>query len=120
MQMLKQEASKLSKMEQICKGKHERKEYLTKLPYKEATTILKARVRMLPVKTNFKQMYTDTKCDRCGDEQEDERHVLERCTAEGRPSNITFEQILQDDTETDTLSAAAVYFNNIFSTKFKY
>lgn len=53
----------------------EMKEYLKILKPKDAMTILKCRLGMIEVKTNFKNKYKDTKCKKCGRE-EDLEHLL--------------------------------------------
>ena len=46
----------------------------------EASTIFKARTRMLDVKNNFRGKYKDTKCRKCTEIIESQEHVLETCT----------------------------------------
>ena len=46
----------------------------------EASTIFKARTRMLDVKNNFRGKYKDTKCRKCTETIESQEHVLETCT----------------------------------------
>ena len=46
----------------------------------EASTIFKARTRMLVVKNNFRGKYKDIKCRKCTETIESQEHVLETCT----------------------------------------
>ena len=58
----------------------ERPKYMKELKRTEASTIFKARTRMLDVKNNFKGKYKDTKCRKCTETVESQEHVLETCT----------------------------------------
>ena len=55
----------------LCK-----KTYITSLPPSLAMTILKTRTGMVEVKTNFKNMHTNTTCRKCHSEEENLEHVL--------------------------------------------
>jgi hypothetical protein len=56
-----------------------RPEYMSKLPRLQASTIFKARTRMLAVKNNYRGMFSDIICRKCGSEQETQEHILEKC-----------------------------------------
>ena len=58
----------------------ERPKYMKELKRMEASTIFKARPRMLDVKNNFRGKYKDTKCRKCTETVESQEHVLETCT----------------------------------------
>ena len=58
----------------------ERPKYMKELKRMEASTIFKARTRMLDVKNNFRGKYKDTKCRKCTETIESQEHVLETCT----------------------------------------
>ena len=56
------------------------KEYLMKLPRKEASTIFKAKTRMIKVKCNYKNMYKNNlNCRACGHLEESQDHILNQC-----------------------------------------
>ena len=73
--------------------------YLYKLPKEQARAIFMARTRMIKVKTNYKNMYTNTICRGCGLKEETQQHVLEECTSihtvTGQPNNTNKPTILQ-------------------------
>ena len=56
-----------------------RQKYLNKLTRRQASTIFKARTRMLDVKNNFRNKYKDTLCRQCNQHLETQEHVLEEC-----------------------------------------
>ena len=58
----------------------ERPKYMKELKRMEASTIFKARTRMLDVKNNFRGKYKDTKCRKCTETVESQEHVLKTCT----------------------------------------
>ena len=53
--------------------------YMSELTRKQASTIFKARSRMLKIKGNYKNGYTDLKCRMCKNELETQTHILEEC-----------------------------------------
>ena len=59
---------------------HYRKEYLQKLNRFQASTIFKARARMLDVKANYKGKHNDLKCRLCKLQEENQNHILFECT----------------------------------------
>ena len=76
-------AGKLSKMKNAMSNKTEPslEKYLQILPMKQAALIFKARYRMLPLKCNFKGKYKDQACPRCSSELDNEKHLIEHCSA---------------------------------------
>ncbi len=56
-----------------------RPKYMNKLTRREASTIFKARTRMLDVKNNFKGKYRDRKCRKCNCDNETQEHILQEC-----------------------------------------
>ena len=62
--------------------------YLYKLSKEQARAIFMARTRMIKVKTNYKNMYTNTICRGCGLKEETQQHVLEECTSIHTQDNI--------------------------------
>ena len=61
--------------------------YLYKLPKEQARAIFMARTRMIKVKTNYKNMYTNTICRGCG-LKEETQHVLEEFTSIHTQDNL--------------------------------
>ena len=53
--------------------------YLNMLTRKQASTIFKARTRMIKVKGNYKNGNPDLKCRACEDMPETQKHVLSEC-----------------------------------------
>ena len=58
----------------------ERQPYLSKLKRKEASIIFKLRNRMIKIKRNYKNAYTNLTCRGCNANEETQQHVLEDCT----------------------------------------
>ena len=54
-------------------------EYMVKLTRKQASTIFKARTRMIKVKANYKNEYPDQTCRACKIEIETQQHALNEC-----------------------------------------
>ena len=73
--------------------------YLYKLPKEQARAIFMARTRMIKVKTNYKNMYTNTICRGCGLKEETQQHVLEECTSIHTQDNLitTTSQLFSND-----------------------
>ena len=73
-----------SKMEHFMEGKGEWKveetaEYMNKLTRKQASTIFRARTRMIKVKGNYKNGYPDLKCRACKNSNETQNHAIAEC-----------------------------------------
>ena len=112
-----------TKVQYFLEGKDEWKighpaEYMKNLNRNQASTIFKARTRMLPVKGNQKNEYTDKNgqthltCRLCKREDETQQHILEKCTA--RPNSemiITKQEIFNEDVE--QLKEIAKHINKI-------
>ena len=78
------EREEKSKLRFFLEGKKEWKpeepaEYMKKLTRKQASTIFKARTRMLKVKNNYKNGFPDLTCRACNVECETQSHVLYEC-----------------------------------------
>ena len=56
-----------------------RKTYMNKLTRMEASTIFKARTRMLDVKNNYRGKHNNVTCRKCGEPTETQEHILEEC-----------------------------------------
>ena len=56
-----------------------RPQYMKHLSRNNVSIIFKARTRMLDVKNNFRNKYSDLLCRACGTEPETQDHVLEKC-----------------------------------------
>ena len=73
-----------SKMQYFLKDKEDwqptkRAKYMNELTRKQTSTIFKARCRMIQVKGNYKNGYTDITCRKCRKSNETQQHVLEEC-----------------------------------------
>ena len=67
----------LNNKEKVMAGK--RAPYMDLLSRREVSAIFAARTRMLDVKANFKNKYSDTKCRWCRTEDETQQHIMEEC-----------------------------------------
>ena len=56
-------------------------EYMLKLTRKQVSTIFKIRTRMIKVKGNYKNGYSDQQCRACKNSQETQNHALAECPA---------------------------------------
>jgi len=76
-----------------------RPKYMNKLTRTEASTIFKARTRMLDVKNNYRGKYNDTKCRKCDAETETQEHILEECPGihKDNSTKATRNDIFQDE-----------------------
>ena len=78
------ERDEKSKLKFFLEGKghwkpNEPADYMKKLTRKQASTIFKARARMIKVKGNYKNGYPDQKCRACKDAPETQKHALYEC-----------------------------------------
>ena len=80
--------------------------YMNKLNRNQASTIFKTRTRMLPLKGNQKNEYTNKEgklnitCRMCNDKDETQKHILEECLILRKETNpITKEMVFEEDTE---------------------
>ena len=83
-QETERQGKKKSKVQHLDEQTHwkpgTRKPYLDKLTRKQASTIFKARTRMLEIKENYKNMYKNNmKCRACGLFDETQIHVMNQC-----------------------------------------
>ena len=78
-----------------------RAKYMNECNRMEASTIFKARTRMLRVKCNYKKMFRDTTCRMCNTEEENQEHILEICTGMDRREigTVTTADIFEENTE---------------------
>ncbi len=67
---------------------NKRPAYISNLTRTQASTIFKARTRMLDVKNNFRGKYKSTECRLCKAETETQEHILEKCTIIHDTKNI--------------------------------
>ncbi len=105
-QDIRMKINQKSKLQHLNEGKQEwnltkRPHYMNKLTRYEASTIFKARTRMLDVKNNFRGKYLNNKCRGCGKEDETQRHVLEECEEIRKKSGVavTNEEIFEEEAE---------------------
>ena len=79
----------------------ERPRYMKEMTRKDASTIFKARSRMLDMKNNFKGKYRDTKCRKCNYENETQEHILQECAGihENDSNKVNTQNIFEEDPE---------------------
>jgi hypothetical protein len=84
--------------------------YMERMNRNEASTIFKARTRMLDIKNNFRGKYTDLSCRACGGENETQEHVMEYCTVlhKDEEKKVTKEAIFTEDIESLRTTALRV------------
>ena len=68
------------------------KSYMLHLGRTQASTIFKARTRMLHVKNNYKNAYKNQACSACQKEAETQEHVLAACPAIHKDNTTTVEK----------------------------
>ena len=81
---IEKESNEKSKIQHLLEGltgwePQKRARYMNKLTRQQASTIFKARTRMLPVKNNYRNKYRNHTCRACGELVETQKHVLEDC-----------------------------------------
>ena len=81
---IEKESNEKSKIQHLLEGltgwePQKRARYMNKLTRQQASTIFKARTRMLPVKNNYRNKYRNHTCRACGEPMETQKHVLEDC-----------------------------------------
>ena len=75
-----------------------RAQYMNKLTRNQASTIFRARTRMLKVKANFKKGHTNLECRMCGNKEETLKHILEECMAlQKETPSITKKMIFEEN-----------------------
>ena len=74
--------------------------YMNKLTRNQASTIFKARTRMLKVKSNFKNGNTNLQCRVCKKTEETQKHALEECEEINKNhQKITQQMIFNENTD---------------------
>ena len=88
---------------------------MNKLTRKQASTIFKARTRMVPVKNNYRKMYHNNICRACGHEVETQQHVFEECDVLHLVGDykVRWDDIFSD--EVGTLKEVSVRITNILT-----
>ena len=77
-----------------------RAKYLSKLTRNQASTIFKARTRMLKVKSNYKNGNKNLNCRLCGTSEETQKHILEECAVLNTETpTITKKMLFQENPE---------------------
>ena len=78
------------------------KPYIMEMTRKQASTIFKAKTRMLEVKNNFRNKYPNNKCRACGQSDETQQHVLSECKDIhiNESTKVKESQLNTDDLET--------------------
>ena len=95
-----------TKMSYLISGKQnwtpgKRSQYMNKLTRLQASTIFKARTRMLDTKLNYKNKYPNKMCRMCNTETETQEHVLQDCKTlhPDNTTKITTNQIFEENTD---------------------
>ena len=81
---IEKESNEKSKIQHLLEGltgwePKKRARYMNKPTRQQASTIFKARTRMLPVKNKYRNEYRNHTCRACGEPVETQKHVLEDC-----------------------------------------
>ena len=90
------EQNESTKMKYLSDYKYElkRKKYIEQLPRDKAREVFKLRSKMMNLRMNYKNMYTNTKCPRCNKEEDNELHIIEECSKiNNRPDSATFKTV---------------------------
>ena len=119
-QRLINDAQGKSKMNHFLTGKQEWKvgtpaEYMMQLTRKQASTIFKARTRMIKVKDNYRNGHTNNMCRACKNNIETQEHVLNGCE-KLHPNNqnkTSYEDIFSESP--DTLRKISNQINKIMT-----
>ena len=87
-----------------------RKAFMNKLLRTEASTIFKARTRMLDAKMNFKNKYQNLKCRMCEEPNETQEHILESCPGlhTTNTTKVTKQDIFDENPNTLKLTAEKI------------
>ena len=102
-QEMKNEASSKTKIRHWMENKEnnkgeQRPKYMEKLSRKQCNAIIRTRSSMLPIKTNLKATFKDDlTCRLCGNQDEDQKHVLTECTKNPEKIEIPYEDLFKDD-----------------------
>ena len=104
-----------SKMKYYFEGKQEwkirnRANYMNKLTRNQASTIFKARTRMLKVKANYKNGNKDINCRACGKYEETQNHILEECEIINKDESPIKKEIIFTECATE-LKKVAISIN---------
>ena len=106
------EAATKRKLEELNKYKTEivREKYLSSLSWKDARTIFNARTRMTKMAANYKGSNEDTKCPRCQDKMDNEKHLIDECPRTNKEKiGVRYSHVLDGDTEPKDLRKIAEY-----------
>ena len=120
---LNESSKEKSKVQYYLQGKKEwtpgkASEYMKKLNRNQASNIFKARTRMLPIKGNQKNEYTDKDgnthitCRLCKEKDETQKHILEECTTL-RKITIPITESMIFDENTENLEETATQIGKI-------
>ena len=92
--------------ETICK----KPTYMNNMTRRECTNIFAVRSRMLKVKGNYNNKYTDKTCRWCKDNMETQEHILKQCAElKHITQNITYETYFDDDTNMTKIAAETIH-----------
>ena len=119
---INKEGAEKSKVKFLLEGKGDewtpgqRPKYMNELTRNQASTIFKARTRMLPLKDNYRTGKANLKCRACKQETETQTHALEECGNLHNDQETTVRkwELFQDNT--DNLKKVAKKIDNIIKT----
>ena len=85
-------------------------EYMKKLTRTQASTLFRARTRMLQMKNNFRNAHKELTCRACKDAPETQQHILEECTAIHRneDSKVTNYEIFSNNINDNRQAATKI------------
>ncbi len=116
---INKDAEEKSKVQHLVNGQPnwepgKMKEYLYKMPRKEASIIFQARSRMLKVKSNYKNKYKNNlTCRACGLTEETQNHIMQECTKlhTNNSKKVTPEMIFTNNTTQLNQTAQTIQAN---------
>ena len=113
---INREGNRKSKVRHLINGTQEwkpgeRKKYMDKMSRNESSTIFKARTRMLDIKNNFRGKYGNMICRVCGQENEDQKHVMEECNGihKSGDSKVSEQELFDENIEKLRITARKIH-----------
>ena len=103
-----------SKIKYLTEGylRNEKTTYTDLLDRQQTSIIFKARCRMLDIKNNYKNKYTNNTCRLCKQQDETQEHIFERCP-ETRKYNLDIRKHIIFSRSTSILKDCADKIKNI-------
>ena len=86
-----------------------RAKYMNELNRNQASTIFKTRTRMLKVKGNYKNGFTNQECRLCKKLEENQQHILEECKIlNNQTAKVTKEMAFSENTKELKITAQKI------------